>query len=626
MSVLYRGDWIVMYQQHFGLKKRPFRATPTNADVFVGPQAATTMSGIKTALAISDAIVTISGPVGCGKTTLVQHALDSIGGNRKIISVARLRLNTMDVLDLLLAELGQKDPPSGAIQKFVAFRRKLKELQDNDAGVIVVVEDGVRLGADTLAELEALTAADAGHSEGANVVLMGDERLDEVLRDPQLARIRQRVRQRQIIAPLNPAELRGYLQHCFRLAGGDFEKLFEADAAILLHQLSGGIPRITNNLAESALTAAAGQDLELVASSLLTRIAENEFGLSAESPKSAPAPAPVAEATRQEARQAEPAPELIQDTLPDLEILSPELAAAAVEKDLNPAREIPEWERDPTLAQLRPDLDALEQAMAVAKSGDTLPPTAKFVTRKTAPTTKPEKIPEITLDHAIKQRIEDNLIDEPGEISPAGSKNVPADPAEENAPVENHARENDAKDKAEIEKIAAELSKAKSIEDVDGKAAETLFGEEFSLIAAQVVAKVEAAKSANEDLTPGNGDNKPTPAAPVAPGAVHLPQAATAGDGTELSPTQRRLKTVREMNSEKPKPVPQRKPNAANTNTATPAAKPAPPKVPDSIEDQINTSMTATLKVLHAQAPTDEDDADDEADSKGGLLGRFKRS
>ena len=93
MSVLYRGDWIVMYQQHFGLKKRPFRATPTNADVFVGPQAATTMSGIKTALAISDAIVTISGPVGCGKTTLVQHALASIGGNRKIISVARSTKN-----------------------------------------------------------------------------------------------------------------------------------------------------------------------------------------------------------------------------------------------------------------------------------------------------------------------------------------------------------------------------------------------------------------------------------------------------------------------------------------------------------------------------------------------------
>ena len=49
-------------------------------------------------------------------------------------------------------------------------------------------------------------------------------------------------------------------------------------------------------------------------------------------------------------------PELIQDTLPDLEILAPDLATAADVAN----GEVPEWERDPTLAQLRPDLDALE--------------------------------------------------------------------------------------------------------------------------------------------------------------------------------------------------------------------------------------------------------------------------
>ena len=60
-----------MYENHFGLKKRPFRASASGTDVFVGPQAAKTMSGIKKALSADDAVVTVSGPVGIGKTTLV---------------------------------------------------------------------------------------------------------------------------------------------------------------------------------------------------------------------------------------------------------------------------------------------------------------------------------------------------------------------------------------------------------------------------------------------------------------------------------------------------------------------------------------------------------------------------
>lgn len=63
-------DRIVMYEQHFGLKKRPFRANATGMDIFVGPHIATTMAALKKALTANDAIVSISGPVGSGKTKI----------------------------------------------------------------------------------------------------------------------------------------------------------------------------------------------------------------------------------------------------------------------------------------------------------------------------------------------------------------------------------------------------------------------------------------------------------------------------------------------------------------------------------------------------------------------------
>jgi hypothetical protein len=55
---------------------------------------------------------------------------------------------------------------------------------------------------------------------------------------------------------------------------------------------------------------------------------------------------------------------------------------------------------------------------------------------------------------------------------------------------------------AELEQIAVNLAQAKTIDDCDDKMAETLFGEEFSLMAAQVAANVPPELSANDELDP----------------------------------------------------------------------------------------------------------------------------
>ncbi|MDH3339181.1 MAG: AAA family ATPase, partial [Gammaproteobacteria bacterium] len=443
-----------MYETHFGLKKRPFRAHAAGTDVFVGPQTAATIAGLKKALTNQDSIVAVSGPIGVGKTTLVRRALDAVGNKQTLISLGRMHLGHDEVLELLLEEMGVT-LPAGTVQRFTAFRRLLKEQSEQGSRVIVVVEDATRIGTDALSELEALTASDAGVSDGANIVLMGDQGINAVLNTPQLARLKQRLRLRQSIAPFSRGELTGYLKHCFRLAGQEYDTVFEDGTATTLHVLSEGIARMANNLVESALTAAADAKVSQVSVALIERVAVDEYGLEvaldqvanehhirerrtedrraadrriqnqqiAEPIVQEPSPVPeaietpVADTEPNEAptdEQDEEIPELIQDTLPDLAVLAPalvtgvppeapvdEIAAAPSsapvrapetaaperqpqmktepqsEPELTPEiaaaleaaqvgeseDEIPEWERDPTLAELRPDLDALEHAM-----------------------------------------------------------------------------------------------------------------------------------------------------------------------------------------------------------------------------------------------------------------------
>lgn len=681
-----------MYERHFGLKKRPFRASANGSDVFVGPHIAATMAGLKKALIANDAIVTVSGPVGSGKTTLVNRALESVSSNQKTILITRMRLSSNDVLEWLLDELGVEERPNGTIQKFALFRRHLKKLAESDTRVFIAIEDGAHLGADALAEIEALTAADAGESDGASIVLMGDEALNTMLREAPMARTQQRIRQRLTIAALPLAEMRGYLRHCFRLAGRDFEQIFEPNAAELLHQLSDGIPRIANNLVESAMTAAADQDMDRVATTLLARIAENEYGLSAtdfdlapmteltpvtepeaEAVPELPVPEPALEfeipelpveapvlepklATEEpvlvfaepcedvsQEIQSEPeVPELIQDTLPDLAILAPELAAVAEEPEPEPEPEpaveptlaiqhevagtaestsddLPAWDRDPTMAELRPDIAALEQAMAFAQAD-----TPEAVVDDPVPLPEPEPeipevIPEITLDHAINQRIASNLIDEPGEISAPAPEKAPASTNDTEMPVLKLPPKQNKKADAELEQLANQLAKAKSLEDVDDKLAETLFGDEINFVAAQVLANPPPGEPANDEHEVAVATGEPAVRSNTAADLEVTLEAPKKLDdcGMDLSASQR-LKTVRALNADLHPSI--REPEAAPDFRSAPE----PVSAPDSIEDQINTSMTQTLKALNVTPPVFDDNNDDE--NTGGFFSRFKRS
>ncbi|MGB5336134.1 MAG: AAA family ATPase [Woeseiaceae bacterium] len=874
-----------MYEQHFGLQKRPFNVKATGTEVFVGPQTAKTMAGFRKALAARDAVVTVSGAAGTGKTTLVDRSLDAIGSKYKTIRVGRMQMNASDVLESLLIVLGVQDRPSGTIQRFTALRRKLRELQDAETRVFILVEDALRAGTDTLAELEALTVADAGESDGASIVLMGDERLFEYMKEPQLAQLQQRVRQRHRIQPLCIAELRGYLRHGLRLAGGDFDQLFDARSAELLHGLCDGIPRVANNIVEAVLTSAASQGLDRISASFIASVAEDEFGLTVDgfdfsmpeeeaaakppaTDESAPAvdaaqitsgethdaaepqvsgdtapaghasvatPAPVAEmepepeptpaasedpvvvqdpvivfadGTDEPAADSTDIPHLIQDTLPDLAVLSaryatleesyidspPDSAAQAAEDDavdnipelqaepladpelkstpatpadpsgeqtpvdnapetattprpdvppeweltqepefelvtevvpslnaevtgesgattaaaqndipelkveLDPApvaddipelpiepepleiarqpvahepvahepidhepiahepiaekpatkavkpeaatkpkpapvietakatqdasapdiepgdvaaeEEVAEWDRDPTLAQLKPDLDALEQALAFTHGEPAISSPAVAPEELAKSVAELEELPEIILDKSIETGIDNLDIEEPADIQPP-------------KPV--------AKPNPELDRIAADIANAKSIEDIDDIMAETLFGTGISMIAAQVTANPPQDDSANDELqlmqdeatAPPPVTETPTPVATngAAPTEA-MPdeeisietKTPVANTGLDLSASQR-LKTVRALNAHLHPSLrePGNEPDAAASG-----------KPPQPIEDQINTSITQTLKALKVPPEVLDDEAEEEP--KKGFLSRFRRS
>ena len=243
---------------------------------------------------------------------------------------------------------------------------------------------------------------------------------------------------------------------------------------------------------------------------------------------------------------------------------------------------------------------------------------------------EPEEIPEITLDSAIQQRIDNNLIDEPGSVSAEPSGVAATSGKSNDTPSIKLPPRQAKKADAELERIASELAKAKTIEDVDDKLAETLFGEELNFVAAQVVANGAEESSANDEAAElfdtSTAQMAQAAGTPVAPGTSDVEVAletkdAGAESGVDLEASQR-LKAVRALNTDLHPEL--REPgNGTDPGPDVPARD---IQTPEPIEDQINTSMTQTLKALDVQPPLSDQDGEDDDGKEGGFFSRFRRS
>jgi len=247
-------------------------------------------------------------------------------------------------------------------------------------------------------------------------------------------------------------------------------------------------------------------------------------------------------------------------------------------------------DKSPTMPELKPDLDALEQAMALANGTDLEIIDASVEEVKEPEVDVVEDMPQITLDDSIDDR-----------IKTAQAKMT--DEADAKPPGDVAPQEQNKVDEAEFAQMAADLSNAESLEDIDDKLAETLFGEELNSIAAQFAVKPQPDKSANPP--------KKKPDAQKTGISSSNPGTAT-----------QRLRTVKALNEGSNPAAP--KPKAPTGNR--PPASGSPGK-PVSIEDQFATSVadTQTQRVLKVVPPGDDNNKDDD-ESKGGFFSRFKRS
>lgn len=245
------------YLAHFGLTDHPFALTPNTDYYYPTQENANIIASLDFALRRDTGIIKIVGEVGTGKTLLCRLLVNKLIDSD---AVAYINAPQADAGSIVRAVCREFAIDAAALEEspYAALNRFLVEEHVKGRMAVVVVDEAQHLGKAGLEAIRLVSNLETETSKLLQIVLFGQTELDELLQDPSLRQLNQRVVFSFQTKPLTQAEAKRYIAHRIRVSrreGIEYD-IFNDAALTAIAVASGGIPRVVNILADKSLLVA----------------------------------------------------------------------------------------------------------------------------------------------------------------------------------------------------------------------------------------------------------------------------------------------------------------------------------------------------------------------------------
>jgi len=223
--------------------------------------------------------VLLTGEVGTGKTTLLNKLLEGLREARVATAfIFNPRLSANQFLHFMLGDFGISCESRMKSQVLLLLNQWLLERYRTGETAVLIVDEAQNLSLEVLEEIRLLTNLETATEKLLQIVLSGQPELENLINQPALRQLRQRITLRCRMLPLSLEETRGYISERLRIAGASGEPLFNSDAVELIFRYSRGIPRVINLLCEHSLITAYAEEQKTVLAGTVQAVAQ-EFEL-----------------------------------------------------------------------------------------------------------------------------------------------------------------------------------------------------------------------------------------------------------------------------------------------------------------------------------------------------------
>jgi general secretion pathway protein A len=241
-----------MYEAFYRLREKPFAVAPDPAYLYLAKRHRHALTMLEYVLAEASGFALITGEVGCGKTTVVHHFLERAERQLNVAFISNTHPGFGDLLPWIMDALGLDTGTTTPSELYRRFAGHVKREFAAGRRVVLVIDEAQNLGTHGLEELRVLSNLNAGKDFLLQTILIGQPELRALLRQQDLRQFAQRIVIDYHLEALQPDETTGYVRHRVHVAGGSSD-LFTPEALELVHECTGGVPRLVNIVCDTAL-------------------------------------------------------------------------------------------------------------------------------------------------------------------------------------------------------------------------------------------------------------------------------------------------------------------------------------------------------------------------------------
>src|SRR2546426_7155136 len=215
-----------MYLNFYGLKEKPFNATPDPRFLCLTPGHREALAQLVCSVQENRGFLVLTGEVGTGKTTLLQAFLQRLDGKAVVAYVLDSTLPFEGLLEYMLEELGVPTPANSPVQRLLALRRFMLDRRRAGQNTVLILDEAQNLDAATLEKIRMLSNFETPTEKLLQILLVGQPELQAKLNRPELRQLQQRIELQCSLPPLSPEQTRDYIQTRLRVAGARGLHLF----------------------------------------------------------------------------------------------------------------------------------------------------------------------------------------------------------------------------------------------------------------------------------------------------------------------------------------------------------------------------------------------------------------
>jgi general secretion pathway protein A len=264
-----------MYEQHFGLRLKPFALTPDPEFLYPSRQHSMALTMLEYGLESQAAFSLLTGDIGSGKTTLVRRLLRHLGDQVAVGLISNTHGGFRSIHGWALSALGIAPADDSDIAMYEALVDFCVREYGKGRRTLLIFDEAQNLSVEVLEELRLLSNINSEKDLVLQILLVGQPELRIKLSRPDLKQFAQRVSVDFHLRPLDRNETHAYIRHRLAVAGC-IAALFLPEAIEFIYSQTRGVPRLLNQLCDFALVYAFADgrttiDADLVAQVLRDR-------------------------------------------------------------------------------------------------------------------------------------------------------------------------------------------------------------------------------------------------------------------------------------------------------------------------------------------------------------------